>query len=365
MADTVKFHPGRAHSDTVQFFNCETFNAEAVRNISRVTWVGVVMNVTLAVLKAVGGVLGGSTALLADAVHTVSDLATDAAILIGVRYWSAPADADHPHGHRKIETLVTLAIGGALAAVGLGMGYGAVTTLTRAMIGHIGEGVREMNLASWLALGAAVASIVGKELLYRWTVAKGVELSSSAVVANAWHHRSDAFSSIPPALAIGGEALATRLGYNLWFLDPVGTLVVCVMLLQAAWEVIQPTLGTLLDQSADRKVCSAIRQTILATRGVMGAHRIRTRVIGAKAVAVDLHISVDRELTVREGHEIAATVKYAILGLKLEENHRAVDVMVHVEPADAEWDKVPACPAPGSDTLVDWRQRDGSSRKSL
>ncbi len=347
---------GRGRRDTVLFSGYGDMDRETIREVSRVTWVGVAVNVGLAVLKTVGGILGHSTALLADAVHTVSDLATDAAVLIGVRYWTAPADAEHPHGHRKIETLVTLAIGVALAAVGVVMGWNSVTDLIRIVAERAFPPAGAMGAASWLALGAALLSIVFKELLYRWTARKGIALESSAVVANAWHHRSDALSSIPPALAIAGQGIGGRYGHDLWYLDSIGTLVVCVMLLQAAWEVVKPTLSSLLDESADRKLCSAIRRTVLTTPGVIDTHRIRTRVIGANAVAVDLHVFVDRDLTVLEGHAIAAKVKYAILRLGADASARPVDVMVHVEPAAPEWARNLAGGECGkSDTMVDWK----------
>ncbi len=342
--------------DTVHFHACSDpdISQDQVREISRVTWVGVWVNVVLAVVKSLGGFLAGSSALVADAVHTVSDLATDCAILVGVRFWSRPADVHHPHGHQKIETLVTLCIGMALAAVGLGMGYDAVRTLASSVVGAEVSPTRihAFDVVAIAALGAAGLSIVSKELLYRYTAARGVKLGSSALVANAWHHRSDAISSIPPLVSIGGEALGSRLGYNLWFLDPVGTIIVCVMLLQAAWEVVRPTLGALLDASADRRMCSAIRKTVLATDGVIDAHRIRTRVICANAVAVDLHITVDENLTVARGHDIASAVKYRILDLEVEEGVRAVDVIVHVEPGDPRDKRMP-----GSDggTRVDWK----------
>lgn len=353
MPDTVTFHPGRGRSDTVHFVDNDNLDVDAVREVSRVTWVGVFVNVVLAILKMAGGLLASSTALLADAVHTISDLATDAVILVGVRYWSAPADADHPHGHRKIETLITLGIGLALALVGLGLGYEAAAKLAKTVIGKAEAPGLTLGSAAVVAFLAAVLSIVAKEFLYRWTVAKGVEIGSSAVVANAWHHRSDALSSIPPALAISGEAIGTHFGYDLWYLDPIGTLVVCVMLLQAAWEVVQPTLAALLDRSADRKLCSAIRKTVLDTPGVIGAHRIRTRVIGMDAVAVDLHVTVYRDLPVHEGHAIASKVKYRILDLEVE-SARAVDVMVHVEPASRNCESGRNCE---SNTLVDWKYR--------
>ncbi len=311
--------------------------SRSVQEISRVTWVGVAVNIGLALGKGAAGYWAGSKALIADAVHTLSDLATDCAILVGVRYWSAPADDRHPHGHGKIETLVTLGIGLALAAVGLALGYEAVAYLAEVYARKIIPTATEsLNGASLTALAVALVSIVSKELLYRWTARQGARLGSPAIVANAWHHRSDAFSSIPPLAALGGELIGGRFGYNLWYLDPLGTLVVCVMLLQAAWHVMEPTLGTLLDASADRRLCSTIRRTVLETPGVISTHCVRTRVIGGNAVAVDLHIAVDRNLSVAKGHAIAADVKYRLLGLGGSLGACPVDVLVHVEPGDLE-----------------------------
>ncbi|UQZ90279.1 cation-efflux pump [Deltaproteobacteria bacterium Smac51] len=303
------------------------------RKIARVTWVGVVVNVVLTALKAVGGVLAGSRALVADAVHSLSDLATDAAVIIGVRYWTAPADREHPYGHQKIETLITLAIGLALAGVGVGLGFEAVKNLFQAYSGHRDIHTPEISGATWLALGAALASLVSKEILYRWTAAQGRALGSSAVVANAWHHRSDAFSSIPPAISIGAGALGARFGYDLWFLDPIGTIAVCLLLLKGAWDVVRPTFSPLLDARADRELCHGICECVLATPGVISTHKIRTRCLCAGEVAVDLHILVDGSLSVTEGHDLASLVKYAILDLRVEGvEARAVDVVVHVEP---------------------------------
>lgn len=346
--DTVHFHARRDDAPA----------AEQVRGVSRTTWIGVFVNVFLAVAKGAAGLSAGSAALLADAVHTLSDLATDMAILVCVRIWSAPADVDHPHGHRKIETLVTLGIGVLVALVGLGMGYEAVRTLAAAITSTGDADAAAGNaagIASLAALAVAALSIVGKELLYRFTAAQGVKLGSSALVANAWHHRSDAISSIPPLLAIGGGALGARLGYNMWFLDPVGTVIVCVMLLQAAWEVVSPTLGTLVDAGADRRICSAIRKTVLSTRGVIDAHKIRTRVIGSNAVAVDLHVIVDENLSVAMGHDIATAVRDRMIAIRDDSKVRVVDVMVHVEPGDPCTRREAGC---SENTRADWMYRE-------
>ncbi len=304
--------------------------------ISRITWVGAVVNIGLTILKGLGGVFGGSRALVADAVHSLSDLATDAAILIGVRYWSAPADQDHPYGHQKIETLITLIIGLALAGVGLGLGYEAVGRLYRAWAGPVPGHSSGVDFLTYLALGAALLSIISKEILYRWTAAKGRALASSAVVANAWHHRSDALSSIPPGLAIGGQILGAELGRDLWFLDPIGTVAVCLMLLKAAWDVVRPTLSSLIDAGADGQLYAAIRETVLTTPGIISTHKIRTRCICYGSVAVDLHIQVDGELSVTEGHDLASEIQNKILRLEVEGlAARAIDVVVHVELAES------------------------------
>ncbi|MGL4209334.1 MAG: cation diffusion facilitator family transporter [Candidatus Adiutrix sp.] len=307
--------------------------------ISKVTWVGVWVNVVLTALKGVFGYLAGSRALLADAVHSLSDLATDAAILIGVRYWTAPPDDDHPYGHHKIETVVTLAIGVSLGLVGLILGYEAVLSLAKRHGADRGALPYGVSLVTWLALGVTIISIISKEILYRWTAAKGLSIGSSALVANAWHHRSDALSSLPPLVSIGAGAIFGNMGFDIWFLDPVGTIVVCVMLLSAAVSIARPALSTLVDVSADHNLRTAILDTVLSTDGIISAHKLRTRCVGSGAVEVDLHIVVDGNLTVREGHFMAARVKYRILALaggpkEKKTKPKIIGVVIHVEPDD-------------------------------
>ena len=305
--------------------------------VAQATWVGVALNIALTILKAIGGTMAGSRALMADAIHSLSDLATDGAILVGVRYWTAPADEYHPYGHQKIETLVTMAISLALGGLALALGYEAVAHLV-AVLTNPGNQEAPTNItktATWVALSAAIISIVSKEILYRWTVAKGKKLKSPALIANAWHHRSDAFSSIPPLIAIGGEALGANLGYNLWYLDPLGTLVVCALLLHAAWTILKPALSTLVDTGADQILSQAILEAVLNTPGVCATHKIRTRHIGPDEVAVDLHILVDGRISVTQGHDLASEVKRNILNLcPSETSSQAVDVIVHVEPVE-------------------------------
>ncbi|MCL2029231.1 MAG: cation diffusion facilitator family transporter, partial [Deltaproteobacteria bacterium] len=203
---------------------------DQIRAISRVTGVGMATNLILITAKFLGGWWSGSRTLIADAVHSLSDLATDLVILAGVRFWTAPADADHPYGHGKIEAMIIVAIGLALAGVGLGLAYGAVKALAKPPSAPLAS-----LPAIWTGLAVAAVSIITKEWLYRWTAAKGTALKSSVLVANAWHHRSDALSSIPTTIALGGWAIGARQGWNLWYLDPVCAVVVAVMILAAAW----------------------------------------------------------------------------------------------------------------------------------
>lgn len=287
--------------------------AHQAREVRRLCWAGLAANLVLSAVKFAAGVLGRSQAVVADAVHSLSDSVTDVALLIGAGFWSKPADADHPHGHRRIETVVTLSIAAALVAVGAGLAYNAV---------HAIHGTPRAA-PGWIAFAAAVASIVVKEALYRWTAAVGRRVKSSALSANAWHHRSDALSSIPAALAVAGAALAP--GWS--FLDSVGAVVVSLLILHAAWKIAWPALEQLVDRGAAEGVRRAIARIAMATDGVRDTHKIRTRYIGS-GIQVDMHVLVDGDLTVRRSHEIATDVKYRLL----DSEHDILDVVVHIEP---------------------------------
>lgn len=284
--------------------------------VRRVTWVGLILNLLLAALKGGAGVWGQSQALLADAVHTLSDMITDVAILLGSRYWSRPPDDTHPHGHGRIETLVTAMIGISLAGVGVGLGYRAVLALTTCTAGEATPG--------WIAFAAAVFSIFSKEALFRWSHKVGERVGSGVLKANAWHHRSDALSSIPVALAVLGAALTPRLA----FLDALGAAVVAVFILRAAWQIVMPALNTLADATPDPAWTGWITERVMQLDGIRDVHRIRTRSLGC-GVAVDLHILVDGDMSVREGHDIATAVQR----LLLDGAGDIRDVVVHIEPA--------------------------------
>lgn len=281
--------------------------------VRRVTWIGLFINLSLAVLKFAAGVVGRSQVVVADSVHSLSDCLTDVAILVGVRFWSKPPDEKHPHGHRRIETVITVAIGVALAAVAVQLAYHALATLAEPHLQH----------PAWIAFAAAVVSIITKESLYRWTIVVGRRVKSSAVVANAWEHRSDAFSSIPAALAV-----AIAIIWPTWsFVDHVGAVVVSLFILQAAWKIVRPSLGQLVDAGASKKDCKQIEAIALTTEGVKLVHAIRTRFIGS-GLQVDLHIKVNPDMSVREGHDISERVKQALV----RRGPDVIDVVVHLEP---------------------------------
>lgn len=292
-----------------------TKHSPKTRGILRVTWLGLWVNVCLAALKIWAGFAGHSRAVLADGIHSLSDLVSDIALLIGVRFWSAPADEGHPHGHQRVETLLTLGIALLLALL-------SIILVRDAALNLLNE---ERSPVGLIAALAALLSIVVKEALYHWTVRKGKELRSSAVIANAWHHRSDAFSSIPAALSAGAAHFAP----GLVILDLIGTIIVALFLCSAAWQIAWPALNEL----TDRGVCSETRTKLLQTAssiaGVRDVHALRTRFLGA-GVQVDLHIMVDGDISVDEGHRVATVVEKALLALGPE----ITDVLVHLEPWD-------------------------------
>ncbi len=286
---------------------------ESIRTVQRATVVGLMANICLAVGKVAAGIIGSSAAVVADGIHSFTDLMTDLVLLIGTRIWAQPPDERHPHGHRRIETLITAFIGFSLAAVGIGLGWDAVS--------HLRE--PRAALPTLLALGAAAISVFSKEWLFRWTRVQASEADSPALMANAWHHRSDAFSSIPAVLAVGTAMIFPAYAW----VDRLGALVVCVFILSAAWGIFHPALQQLVDAGAPPDVRDRIGAMALEVEGVVAAHALRTRYVGPK-VAVDLHLEVDGNLTVAQGFAIAYSVKKHLLA-----NGPSVgDVVIQVEP---------------------------------
>jgi len=284
-----------------------------IAQVKRITWIGLAINLFLAILKFIVGTIGSSQAVVADAVHSLSDMATDIAVLFGVRFWTAPADEDHPYGHWRIETLITVVIGISLVMVALGIGYKALTT------------IREVHLKQpgWIAIIGVLFSIFFKEALYHWTLRVGRLTKSSAVIANAWHHRSDAISSIPALIAVAAAATNP----NWAFADHVGALVVALIILKVSWSIIAPAFSELTDRGASEKDCNQIRAIAMGIYGVELVHAIRSRRSGS-GFHVDLHVQVNGDMPVRKGHDISEQVKQALI----EKGPDILDVVVHLEP---------------------------------
>ncbi|NIA07509.1 MAG: cation diffusion facilitator family transporter [Actinobacteria bacterium] len=284
------------------------------RQIRRITWIGLVLNILLTGLKFAAGILGHSQAIVADAVHSASDLGTDLVLLIGIRAWSKPRDKQHPFGHERIETLLALFMGIFLALVGVWIVQNSLRGIEEAHLGKPGL----------IALIAAGISIVSKETMYRWTKHVGCKTSSMALIANAWHHRSDAMSSLPAGLAVLGAILLP----SKWaFLDHIGALVVCIFLFHAAYKIISPAVAELLDAVPKSHVPEELVQIIAQTPGVSLVHNVRARSAGAR-VLTDAHIEVAPDITVTAGHDIAERVKHRVLAQLPE----VTEITIHVEP---------------------------------
>jgi len=281
--------------------------------IQRITWIGLLGNFLLSIIKFIVGWLGGSQAVIADAVHSISDMATDCAVLFGVRYWSAPPDDEHPYGHRRIEAVITSAIGITLALVALEICYKALTSV---------HGMR-LRPPEWIAVTGPIVSIIAKELLYRWTIIIGKRAKSPAVIANAWHHRSDALSSLPALVAVVLSAWNPAWAY----VDHLGAIIVSIFIFKVAWDIVRPSISELIDHGASKKELERIRDIACNVRGVRNVHAIRTRKFG-DSFHVDLHIMVDPDIPVRAGHEISEDVRRVLM----ERGPGILDVVIHIEP---------------------------------
>ncbi len=297
---------------------------------SRVTLAGSAVNLVLCTFKFAAGILGNSAAMMADAVHSLSDFATDVVVLATMRITRRPVDFDHDWGHGKFETLASMIIGIALLLVGAGIAWNGFSAIHRVMHGQ------KIPPPGILALIAAAVSIVTKEALYRWTAAVARRIQSPAVMANAWHHRSDAFSSIGTLAGIGGAIL---LGRSWTVLDPLAGIAVSFFIIRVALEISYESLREMLEVSLSPADKERLLETAARVPGVQDPHRLRTRRIGA-AVAAELHIRVQPDLTVREGHHIATQVEHEIR----EVFGPNTFVSVHVEPT-----REPAPSNPGNE----------------
>jgi len=277
----------------------------------RSTLVSVALNIGLSLAQAVAGLWAGSQALLADALHSLSDLVSDFVVLLAGHHGRKDPDSDHQYGHRRYETAASLVLGCLLLAVGLGMLWSAVGKIQHP------QGAQAVKP---IALWVAAVALLSKELLFRYMLAVAKRVRSGMLVANAWHARSDAASSLVVALGIGGNLL----GYHV--LDPVAAVVVGLMVARMGAKFGWDALNDLMDRAADAETVEAIRHTILETPGVLGVHDLRTRKMGDQ-VLVDVHLEIDGGLTVAQGHAIAAEAHRRTVV-----SHGVLSVMTHVDP---------------------------------
>ena len=292
------------------------------KEIYKLTLWGSLVNFLLLVFKFVAGFVGNSAAMMADAVHSLSDFITDIIVILFVRVSSMPKDENHHYGHGKYETLATAIIGVVLFAVGVGILVNAVETIIDFFHG------KELAAPNIWALGAAAVSIVFKEALYQYTVYKGKNLNSNAVMANAWHHRSDALSSIGTLLGISG---AMFLGEKWRVLDPIAAFLVSIFILKVAIELTKGSLEELLEKSLPKKTQEKILNIIHSFPEVKSPHNLRTRHIGSN-IAIEFHIRMDGNLSLNEVHEITKRMENALKA----EFGPLTHIGIHMEPINHE-----------------------------
>jgi len=286
---------------------------DKIKLINRITYIAILVNLFLSAVKIITGVVGNSKSAVADGVHSLSDLSTDLAILIGVRFWSAPPDESHPYGHGRIETLVTVFIGLILAAVGISIGFEAISTIRDA---HI-------ERPKWISLIGIGFSIILKEFLFRWTISLGKKLKSSSLIANAWHHRSDSFSSVPAFIAVSISIIFP----GLEFVDHIGAVIVAFIIIKVSIGILYSSFEELTDCGISQKDIDDIRKISMEIPDVKDAHAVRSRKYNSGNY-IDLHVLVDDNMTVKHSHDIAEQVKDAIIG----KGPSVIDVVVHIEP---------------------------------
>ena len=292
--------------------------SEREKHIYRATWVGFFANVLLAAGKLAAGIIGRSGAMIADGVHSISDFATDLVVMAFVKVSAMPKDDDHDYGHGKFETLATIIIGLALFVVAASIFWKNVNLVVAVANGET------IAPPEAIALVAAAVSIAVKEILYRYTRKVGEKVCSQAVVANAWHHRSDALSSIATLIGIGG---AYFLGQKWCILDPIAAIAVSVLIAKVAYDLIKPGIGEMLERSLPKEQEDEIESIVLSNKHFSDVHNLKTRRIGS-GIAIELHVRVPGNMTVRESHDATVDVER-----RLREHYgQRTQVILHVEP---------------------------------
>ncbi len=283
----------------------------------RVSMVSIIGNAILSILKLLAGILAHSEAMISDAVHSASDVFSSIIVIIGVKISAKDSDHEHPYGYERFECVAAVVLAVILFITGLFIGHSALEQITA------GE-ERQLLIPGTLALAAAVVSIVTKEAMYWYTRFYAKKLDSGALMADAWHHRSDALSSVGALIGIAGA----RMGYPI--LDPISSLVICVFILKAAYDIFKDAMDKMVDHSCDAEMEESLRQCALSQPGVLGIDMLQTRIFGNK-IYVDIEIAADSQITLAESHAIAEQVHSAIEAQFSKVKH----IMVHVNPAPA------------------------------
>jgi cation diffusion facilitator family transporter len=294
----------------------DTLNSARYREVRKVTLIGSLVDLLLGIAKILIGWIAHSQALIADGLHSLSDLATDFVVLYAAKHSHREADEDHPYGHGRIETLATVALGLSLVAVALGIGYDAVQRMNEPDL---------LATPGMFALAVAVISVISKEVIYQYTRNAARRLRSNMLMANAWHSRSDAISSIVVIIGVAGAMMGHA------YLDSVAAIAVAAMIAKIGFDLVRDSSRELIDTALEPDVTDTIRKEVLSVDGVRALHMLRSRRSGSDAL-VDLHLQVDPRISVSEGHQIGDTVRRHLL----EHVDEVTDVTVHIDPEDDE-----------------------------
>jgi len=290
-----------------------------ITKANQVTWTGFIINAVLTAFKLTAGIIGASSAMIADAFHSLSDFVTDIIILMGFKVVGKPVDKSHDYGHGKVEALITAGIGVGLFFVGIRILWAGGASIVKMIRGNVS------HQPGLIAFYAAVISIVVKEWLYGFTKRVGEKINSQAILANAWHHRSDVFTSVATLLGIGG---AIVLGEKWRILDPLAAVIVSFFIIKTAINILKGSVGELIDASLDEETENKIFSIIKSVPQAENPHNMKTRKLG-NAVAIDIHIEVDKSLNIMQAHSVATEVEK-----KLKTAFgRSTFVSVHIEPS--------------------------------
>ena len=282
----------------------------------RISFVSIVINVILSLFKALAGLISHSGAMISDAIHSASDVFSTIVVIIGVKISGKESDKEHPYGHERMECVAAILLATILAITGLGIGWSAVSKI---MAGNYDQ----LEVPGVLALAAAIVSIVVKEAMYWYTRAGAKKIDSGALMADAWHHRSDSLSSIGALIGIGGA----RLGFPI--LDPIASVVICIFIEKAALDIFMDAVNKMVDKACDEETEARMRDCVIGQEGVLGVDLLRTRTFGNN-VYVDIEISADGDKTLREAHNIAENVHDSVE----REFPKVKHIMVHVNPKE-------------------------------